>query len=191
MRVISGTAKGVRLQSVPGTSTRPTLDRVKEALFNILQTRVRGSDFLDLFAGNGGIGIEALSRGARSAVFVDHSPACTKVIRTNLKIAHLEQAETVVLTMPVAPAIKRLERAGRQFDIIFLDPPYGRRMVEQTFALLESTSLIRTGGLVVAEYGAKEEIDLSASKFECMRQEKYGDTVLGFFSLRKDESECE
>jgi 16S rRNA (guanine966-N2)-methyltransferase len=189
MRVIAGKARGVRLSSVPGTDTRPTLDRVKEALFNILQTWVPGSDFLDLFAGNGGIGIEALSRGARHAVFVDLKPQCTRMIRANLQAAKVDGAQG--LTMPVERALERLAKAGSQFDIIFLDPPYGRQLVGKTLAALEGYDLLRPGGLVVAEYGAKEEIDLGTSKFERVRQEKYGDTALGFFTLREDERECE
>ena len=153
MRVIAGKARGVRLSSVPGTDTRPTLDRVKEALFNILQTWVPGSDFLDLFAGNGGIGIEALSRGARHAVFVDLKPQCTRMIRANLQAAKVDGAQ--VLTMPVERALERLAKAGSQFDIIFLDPPYGRQLVGKTLAALEGYDLLRPGGLVVAEYGAK------------------------------------
>lgn len=189
MRVIAGKAKGVRLSGVPGSETRPTQDRVKEALFNILQTEIQNTDFLDLYAGNGGIGIEALSRGARCAVFVDSKPACAKMIRSNLSAAKLENGE--ILNMPVERALERLKRAGRQFDIIFLDPPYGRGLVEKTLEALADGALLRKSGVVVAEYGAKEEFNLSTSNFELMRQVKYGDTVLGFFTLREDERKCE
>lgn len=185
MRVISGSARGVRLDSVPGNETRPTLDRVKEALFNILQTRLSGADFLDLYAGNGGIGIEALSRGARRVVFVDAKPTCTKMIRANMSKAHLDNGE--ILTMKVNLALQRLGRAEQAFDIIFMDPPYGRDLVAPTLNAIADLGLLRQDGLVVAEYGAKEEIDLEASKFDQVRQEKYGDTVLGFFTLREDE----
>ena len=189
MRVVAGKARGVRLGSVPGYETRPTADRVKEALFSILQPRIGDAVFLDLFAGNGGIGIEALSRGARQAVLVDCSPACIRMIRQNLSAAELDGAQ--VLAMPGHRAVEKLSRAGIQFDIIFLDPPYGQGLVEKTLIQLSRTALLRQGGVVVAEHGVKEEINLSTSKFERNRQEKYGGTVLGFFTLREDEHDCE
>lgn len=184
MRVVAGKAKGVRLGSVPGNDTRPTSDRVKEALFNILQPRISNAVFLDLFAGNGGIGIEALSRGAAQAVFVDAKSACTRMIKSNLTKAKLSGAE--VLTMRVDRAIQRLGNLNQSFDIIFLDPPYGQGLIEPTLAAIYDAGIIQPDGMVVAEYGAKEDIDLSTSKFQLVRREKYGDTVLGFFTLRED-----
>ena len=184
MRVVAGKARGVRLGSVPGYETRPTANRVKEALFSILQPRIGDAVFLDLFAGNGGIGIEALSRGAARAVFVDAKPACTRMIKENLARARLDDAE--VLTMRVERAIQRLREQQKKFDIIFLDPPYGKGFIVPTLAALWEADIVQPDAVIIAEYGVKEEIDLSTSKFQLVRQEKYGDTVLGFFTLRED-----
>ena len=122
MRVISGSARGKQLTPVPGKDTRPTTDRVKESVFNILQMMVPGSEMLDLFAGTGQMGIEALSRGASHAVFCDAAPKALSVIRKNIAAARVEDRAEVIGADFVS-ALRRLQ--GRQFDVIFLDPPYG------------------------------------------------------------------
>lgn len=125
MRVIAGTARGIRLCSVEGESTRPVLDRVKESLFSILQTRDRleGARVLDLYAGCGSLGIEALSRGATEAVFVDHSRECIRTLRQNLTRARLTERVEVIVA-DVAAALARRIAPSRRFDLIFCDPPF-------------------------------------------------------------------
>lgn len=185
MRVIAGSARGRRLKSVPGTNTRPTTDRVKENLFNILGSAVNNAAFLDLFAGNGGVGIEALSRGARSAVFIDKSRTCTKMIRTNLEIVgFLDRAQ--VYTNDVLQALGILGRKGQQFDLIFLDPPYQSGLVDKALVQISSSNLLTPGGLVIAEYGKKEEIIQFALNLSRVREQQYGDTVLGFYRAEED-----
>lgn len=129
MRVIAGKARRLPLKTVPGMETRPTTDRIKETLFNILQNDLPGARFLDIFAGSGGIGIEALSRGAREAYFIEHNRAAVACIKENLAFTHLDK-EGVVIAADVLAALARLEGQD-PFHIIFMDPPYGKEL-EQT-----------------------------------------------------------
>lgn len=155
MRVIAGTAKGRPLRTVKGREIRPTSDRVKETLFNILMPRVSGSRFLDLFAGSGGVGIEALSRGAGSALFVELLTPHLRVIEANLAATGLsDQAE--VIRRDARAAITDLARRGRRFDLIFVDPPYGQGLVDETLILIESHDLLSAEGWVVCEHHKKD-----------------------------------
>ena len=188
MRVIAGSAKGRRLRSVQGMDTRPTTDRVKEALFSILNGRVNDAQFLDLYAGNGGIGIEALSRGAAKAIFIDKSPLCTQMIRTNLSIVNFfDRSE--VYTNDVLRALSILGKRKLVFDIIFLDPPYHQDLIGKTLRLISEYELLASGGIVVVEHSKKEEITPEVLKLVRVRSEQYGDTVLGFYRHKEDSSE--
>ncbi len=183
MRVISGIARGIQLSSVSGLATRPTSDRVKESLFNIIRSQIPNSDFLDLFAGNGGIGIEALSRGAKSVVFVDSNPACVQTIKKNLAKTRLAGGEVYVCD--VNRSLQIMSRQGRSFDIIFLDPPYGKGFVQSTLKSIEELKLLNQTGIIVAEYGKKQDISSKTSKIFQVREERYGDTKLGFFAYKE------
>lgn len=184
MRIISGKAKGLRLGSVKGLQTRPTADRVKEALFNILGPAVAGSSFLDLYAGNGGVGLEALSRGASQVVWVDSDPRCSRMIRSNLVKTGLEGGG--VYTKEVLSALGILERKGESFDFIFLDPPYSQGLVRRTLLLLDHSPLLRDGGKIIAEGGKKEDAPRGMSKIKMMRKEHYGDTALFFYQHEEE-----
>ncbi len=180
MRVIAGKERGRRLQTVSGVNTRPTTDRVKEALFNIIGNSIYDASFLDLFAGNGGIGIEALSRGAKMAVFVEKSRLCTKTIKLNLTItSFLDRSE--VITKDVISGLKLLGSRDKNFDFIFLDPPYGHGLIEQTLHSIGKYGLLTRNGLVVCEYSTKEEIPKLVLNLSRVRTENYGDTALGFY----------
>ena len=182
LRVIAGKARGTKLQSRPGLATRPTGDRVKEALFNILGPAIVGSSFLDLYAGSGAIGIEALSRGAGDVVWVDASPACTAQIRANLKKTGLSGEE--VYTNDVFRALTQLERRGRDFDFIFLDPPYDHGLVRKTLEHPATLNVLKKHGIIIAEASKKEEAPIDVSKLCLKREQPYGDTVLLFYHLR-------
>lgn len=186
MRVISGTAKGTKLRSVAGHTTRPTADRVKESLFNILGPAIAGGDFLDLYAGNGGIGLEALSRGARSVIWIDLNPACTKMIQANLEKTRL--AGGTIYTNDVLRGLRQLARAKNSFDYIFLDPPYDRGLLVRTLELLDTLTILKKGGLIIAEASKKEDAPRSMSKLFLIRTEYYGDTTLYFYQ-NKEETE--
>ena len=188
MRIIAGNARGRRLQSVPGRHTRPTTDRVKENLFNIMGNTVVGAQVLDLFAGSGGIGIEALSRGASKAVFVDNERQCTAVIRTNLTAASLlPQAE--IYTADVFRAVRILGQNQRKFDFIYLDPPYGRSLAAKTLKEIAANGLLTANGVAVAEHSSKEEIAQASLNLIRVRQVCYGDTALSFYRIEEDKLE--
>lgn len=153
MRVIAGTAKRLQLKTLDGMDTRPTTDRIKETLFNMLAPDLYGCSFLDLFAGSGGIGIEALSRGAKEAVFVEKNPKAAACIRENLKHTKLEEKGTV-MQMDVLGAVRKLD-GGKSFEYIFMDPPYKKELERQVLSYLAGTDLLSEDGIIIVE-AAKE-----------------------------------
>lgn len=150
MRVIAGKARRLPLVTPEGKDTRPTTDRIKETLFNILQDEVPGCEFLDLFSGSGGIGIEALSRGARHATFVEFGKEALSCIRTNLNKTKLSEQATV-LPIEVTYGISKLGKQGKVFDLIYADPPYRKGFEEKILSLLASSGIMKSGTLVVVE----------------------------------------
>ena len=149
MRVIAGKARRLPLKTVKGMDTRPTTDRIKETLFNMIQNEVPGCRFLDLFAGSGGIGIEALSRGAVSAVFVESDRRASGCIRDNLSFTKLEE-NAVLMTADVFAALIRME-GQEPFDIIFMDPPYGMLLEKRVLEALKGSSLVDEDTLIIIE----------------------------------------
>ncbi|MDD6057268.1 MAG: 16S rRNA (guanine(966)-N(2))-methyltransferase RsmD [Clostridiales bacterium] len=164
MRIIAGTARSLPLKTVPGSDTRPTTDRIKETLFNILQDEVPGSDFLDLFAGSGQIGLEALSRGANSAVFVDHEKKAASCIEENIRFTKFED-KTKVYQADVQSALRMME-GKYQFDLIFLDPPYGKKLEQDVLAYLAGSSLLKEDALIVVEAARDEDFDYLGRQIE-------------------------
>lgn len=155
MRVISGTARGCKLQPVPGMTTRPTTDRVKESVFNILQGVVRDAQVLDLFAGTGQLGIEALSRGAAHCDFVDQDRKALAVIRKNIQLARVEDRAQV----HAGPAERFLARCAKQcYDIILLDPPYGGKILNDTLFVLNRFDILSPSGIILCESALADEI---------------------------------
>ena len=151
MRVISGICKGRRLRAVPGQNTRPTTDKVKETLFNIIGPFFQGGDALDLYGGSGGLGIEALSRGIEHAVFVDHYGPAIETIKANLESCGLmEQAD--VFRNEAARALKALIKRQYQFDLIFLDPPYKKVQLERDLMAISQEGLLKENGKIVVEH---------------------------------------
>jgi len=182
MRIIGGAARGRRLKAPKGRALRPTADRVKEALFNILPHDLAGARVLDLFAGTGNLTIEALSRGAAAAILVDASAQSAKTIRDNL--SHLDlSAYAEVWSAPVARSLRLLARRGENFDLIFLDPPYDQRLIEETLRLVAQGGLLRHSGTVIAEHSIREAIATRYDGLELRDQRRYGDTLLSFFKL--------
>lgn len=149
MRVIAGTARSLPLKCIEGLDTRPTTDRIKETLFNMLQQDIPGCRFLDLFAGTGAIGIEALSRGAREAVFVEHQQKAAACIKENLSFTKLSDRARVLKADAVS-ALYQLERE-KAFDIIFMDPPYGQGLEQQALAALQNSALADGQTIVILE----------------------------------------
>jgi len=185
MRVVAGSAKGRRLKSCPGRATRPTADRVKEAIFSILGSHVDlgGAVVLDLFAGSGALGIEALSRGARAAVFVEEGRAAQRALRENLVACGFDRRSRV-LPLPVAAALRRLGREGERFDGVLLDPPYGQGLVAATLDRLRSAAVVAPGAWVVVEHHVDESPAPTGFAY-LTRPHRYGKT--GVTVLRASE----
>ncbi|MBS3887219.1 MAG: 16S rRNA (guanine(966)-N(2))-methyltransferase RsmD [Dethiobacter sp.] len=177
MRIIAGCARGRRLKTRKGQETRPTADRIKEALFNILASRVVDCSFLDVFAGSGGIGIEALSRGAQSCVFIEKSSLCAKIIKENLSLAGLAE-RAVMLTMDAAAALTYLCTKAASFNLIFFDPPYFSDELEH--ALQVAVPLLLPGGLIVVEHHSRDHCWYNADHWTKLREKTYGNTTLSF-----------
>lgn len=178
MRVISGTAKGVQLQAVPGSGTRPIADRVKEAVFNILGGSVIDSYVLDLFAGTGSVGIEALSRGAERAVLVEKHPKAIATIRTNLHRTKLLEAARIVK----ADVFKFLLTDPEPFDLVYVAPPQYQGLWKRTLLALDANPLwLAPDGLVIVQIFPKELEPLSLTSLQLSEQRKYGSTLLCFF----------
>ena len=153
MRVISGKAKGLTLKTIEGDSTRPTRDMVREALFSIIMNYTKDSDFLDLFAGSGAIGIEALSRGANSCVFIDYNPSCVKVIKENLEKAKLMDKSKVYNT-DYKNALSKFIKGS--FDVIYIDPPYNKEMGIDAINRISINDILRDDGIIIIETDTNE-----------------------------------
>ena len=180
MRVITGKARGVTLKTPDGLQTRPTTDRVKEALFSIINFDIPGSRVLDLFGGTGQLGIEALSRGAKSAVFVDAGEPACRLIKENLKRTKLEADGKVVRSDYMA----YLNRCREQFDIIFLDPPYAEVFLENSLKRIAEIDILQSNGIIVTERPLGKELSWEMEGFTRSKDYKYGNTLLTIY--RKD-----
>ena len=177
MRVITGKARGVVLKTPEGLQTRPTADRVKEALFSIIQFDLPGAKVLDLFGGTGQLGIEALSRGAESAVFVDAGEPACRLIKENLKRTRLENFAKVVRS----DYLQYLQHCKDKFDIIFLDPPYAEVFLEKSLKMITEIDILQSGGIIVAERPVEKKLELELAGYTRSRDYKYGKTLLAIY----------
>ena len=180
MRIITGKARGMQLKTPNGMATRPTSDRVKEALFSIIQFDIPGAKVLDLFGGTGQLGIEALSRDAVSAVFVDEREDACKLIRENLKRTRLENSARVIRSDYMA----FLNKCRESFDIIFLDPPYAEVFLENSIKMITEIDILQSGGIIVAERPVGKELLCDFPGYTRSKDYKYSSTILTIF--RKD-----
>ena len=170
MRVISGTARGRRLGELEGMETRPTTDRVKEALFNIVQFEIPGRKILDLFGGTGQLGIEALSRGAAHCTFVDQRSDVAALIRSNLKLTGLSAQSRVVQ----GDSLGFLQTCGEQFDVIFLDPPYRADLLERAVEAIAAFDILREHGIMVCESALDKALPTLNAPYERGKEYRYG-----------------
>lgn len=182
MRIIAGIYKSRLIHAPKGTDIRPTYDRVKESLFGILGALVIDKNVLDLFGGTGNLGIEALSRGAKSVVFVDSHPRCVAAIKQNLESLGIGGQAQVVLK----DAFKYLKGAGAsgpKFDLVFLDPPYYKDTIKKSLLLLDTYNIITHHSVLVAEHYKLDELPLpeELTSLKLVRQEQYGGTFLSFY----------
>jgi 16S rRNA (guanine(966)-N(2))-methyltransferase RsmD len=177
MRVISGTARGRTLKAVPGTTTRPTTDKVKESIFSMIGPYFDGGMGLDLFAGTGGLGIEALSRGLDKVVFIDADRKAIETINTNLQtVKFTEQAE--VYRNDSFRALKKLATRPEPFDLVFLDPPYVIRTMDEVIESLEAYHVLAEDAIIVVEHDASFTYPETIASWTCTRRAEYGDTAI-------------
>ena len=180
MRVITGKARGIQLKTPDGMLTRPTTDRVKEALFSVIHFDLPGARVLDLFGGTGQLGIEALSRGAKNAVFVDSREDACRLIRENLKRTKLETDAKVVRS----DYLDYLKRCRESFDIILLDPPYAEVFLENALKCITEIDILQSGGIIVAERPVGKELPFEFEGYTRSKDYKYGKILITLY--RKD-----
>ena len=182
MRIISGKARGTKLFTLEGLETRPTLDRVKESVFNIISDRIYDSYVLDLFSGSGAIGLEFASRGAKKVVLCDSSISAKDIIEKNIKKTHLENA-VELYNLDFKKMIKTIE--NNKFDIIYLDPPYKTDYIMESISLVKNNQILSEDGIIIAETDEPEKIkkQLEEINVEIIDQRKYGRANLFFITL--------
>jgi len=186
MRVISGVCKGRPLKAVQGMTTRPTTDKVKESLFNIIGPFFDGGNVLDLFSGSGSLGLEALSRGMEKGVFVEKDPKALQVIKANIQACRMEE-ESEVLRSDALRSIKMLGGRGVRFDLIMMDPPYKiANAIPSILSEIEENKLLAEDGLIICEHGKELELPEQIGPFVKYRYEKYGITAISFFRNQDD-----
>jgi 16S rRNA (guanine966-N2)-methyltransferase len=184
LRIIAGELKGRKLRSVRGTKTRPTAERIREAIFNILAFQIQESTVLDLFAGTGAFGIEALSRGAESVVFVDVDNDSISVLQENIRSFSLE-SPTKILRWDLTRNLNCLGSLRSAFNLIFMDPPYNKNMIEPTLYNLHSSQSMENGARIVVEHSYLEPVLKSQLPFEISDQRRYGKTLVSFLNYKE------
>lgn len=187
MRIISGHLRGRTLKSVPGLSTRPTADRIRESLFNILGTKPQGARVLDLFAGTGALGIEAISRNAELAVFVENAPRALSILKENLQRFDLLQRSRI-LRWDITKNLNCLKVYPRTFDLVFMDPPYSRHLIMPTLDHLRESGSLGPDALVIAEHSPAERIEEKEVGLSRIDERRYGRTQLTFLSVHAPEA---
>lgn len=186
MRIISGNWKGHRIKTVKGLLTRPTSAKVKEAIFNILGSKIKHAKILDLFAGTGNLSLEALSRGADTAVLVEKSNRAWEIAKENLKTLGFED-RSKVLKMDAFSFLH--QNRQEVFDLIFLDPPYHQGLVNKVLSILKDNSLLGTNGVIIMETASDEKISENIFPLEIMIIKEYGDTKIWFLQEAEEQGE--
>ena len=181
LRIIGGTLKGKKLYSVHDTSIRPTADKLRESIFNILSQRVLDAVVIDLFAGTGALGIEALSRGAESALFIDNSKRALSVLRKNIYSCMLGQKANII-KWNIRQNLNCIKSKKQNFDLIFLDPPYDKNLIKPTLLNLDKSHSLKNGACIVVEHSLFEPIPTDLFAFDLFDQRKYGKTLVSFLN---------
>ena len=183
MRVITGSARGVRLQAPKGMDTRPTLDQVKEAIFSVIQFEVEGRRVLDLFAGSGQMGIEALSRGASGAVFVDMRADACAVVKANLEKTRLSERAQIVRS----DYQSYLRRCRDKFDLIFLDPPYAEIFLENAMKSISEIDILSESGIIICERPAEKKLAAQFGTLSVSREYRYGRAAVSIYRKTQEQ----
>jgi 16S rRNA (guanine(966)-N(2))-methyltransferase RsmD len=183
MRIIAGTHRGLHLRTLKGGNLRPTTDQLRETLFDVLGPSVEDATFLDAYAGSGAVGLEALSRGARDVVFIEHHRPASELIRQNLAALKIDSG-FAILTTTVLAGIERLDKQGEHFDVVFIDPPYEEiREYHHTLRQIARSSLILPTSLVVAEHSRHVLLEEDYASLHQTRLLRHGDAQLAFYRL--------
>lgn len=185
MRIITGIAKGRKIKAPSGMDTRPTLDRVKESIFDILACKIEGKNILDLFAGTGNLGLEAISRGANKCIFVENNRDTYKILQENVTSLGF-QKECELYNRDSFASLKFFHNNNNTFDIIFLDPPYGKGYIEKAISAIDGEDLLNDDGIIVCEYDEKDLIPDTVGKIRSYRTEKYGRVKISFLTQGGD-----
>lgn len=186
MRVVAGNFRGRKLTAVPGMATRPTTDKVKEALFNIIGPYFNGGQSLDLFAGSGGLSIEGISRGIAGATLVDRQYQAIKTIKRNIAVTK-QPAKFTVYKMDARKALRMLGKQGKRFDLVYLDPPYAKQQILKNLAKMVDLDLLNDGAIIVAETNQAAKLPITdLPHFTFIRRQTYGITVLTIYRFRKE-----
>ncbi|WP_226665865.1 16S rRNA (guanine(966)-N(2))-methyltransferase RsmD [Metabacillus litoralis] len=188
MRVVSGDFKGRQLKAVPGVTTRPTTDKVKEAIFNMVGPYFEGGTALDLFAGSGGLGIEALSRGIDHCIFVDREAKAIQTIHKNLELCRATGSSEVYRN-DAERAIKPIVKRGVQFSLIFLDPPYKQQKLKALINMIDENNLLKKNGYIITEHGSDVELDIEIGRFIQLKHETYGMSSITIYRINSGQEE--
>lgn len=180
MRIIGGNFKGRRLKTPKRSTTRPTPDKVREALFNIIRDKVIDCIFVDLFAGSGAVGLEALSRGAKFAIFIEKNFYVCKIIKQNLKTLGIPDNKSLVICDDSISGLKKLEKKGYDFDIIFIDPPYYEKQIEPCLNFMRSGNLLTPSSIIILQYPKDDIVDING--FTKIKEKRYGRNMLSFIT---------
>ena len=187
MRIISGKARGTKLYTLEGENTRPTLDRVKESIFNIIQNEIEGAKILDLFAGSGAIGLEFLSRGSQKAVLCDNSKEAINIIKKNIEKTHMEQ-QVQILNANFEDCIEKLK--NEQFDIIYLDPPYATNYIYKAIEKITKLGIAKEQSMIIIETDDEQRIEkeIENTETKIVDKRKYGRATIIFLKLKNKDA---
>lgn len=186
MRVIAGQAKGKRLKAPPGMNTRPITDMIKEALFNVLGDTVRDSSFLDLFAGSGSVGIEALSRGAKQVVFIDNNSSAVGIIKENIINCGFSKGFSVYRN-DVFKALTLFDQRKTKFDLIYVDPPFTiEKIFDQVIYALDQSNILERNGRIILRTQRKKQLTAQLNYLEEYRTNNYGESVLHYYRMYEE-----
>ena len=185
MRIIGGEYRGRILKMPKGVKIRPTQDRVREAMFNIIRAGVPEARVLDLYAGSGAFGIEALSRGANLAIFVDNNINCIRVIKSNLLVLGDSAQLSQVVKLDALRSISRFKKENKKFDIVFLDPPYHKDLARNCLIKIDACDILAQHGFATCEHFVKDVMPERIGSLLLFKKKRYGDTVLSFYRRQK------
>ncbi|MEF9952912.1 MAG: 16S rRNA (guanine(966)-N(2))-methyltransferase RsmD [Clostridium sp.] len=182
MRIISGSAKGRKIKTPEGLDTRPTSDRVKQSVFNIILKYIFDAKVLDLFGGTGNLGIESISRGCESCVFCEENKKSFEILRENVKTLGFENKATIY-NKDAFKVLEQLSRENKKFNVVFLDPPYGKGLVEKSIENINRLDLLEDDGIIIAEYDNVDNLVEKIGRINVYRTEKYGRIMISFYKV--------